>query len=29
VGRRRHNEYQLFDHITGQKNGPVLRFSPR
>jgi hypothetical protein len=29
AGRRRHNEYQLFDHITGQKNGPVLQFSPR
>lgn len=29
LGRHRHNEYQLFDHITGQKNGPFLQFSPR
>jgi len=28
-GRHRHNEYQLFDHVTGQKNGPFLQFSPR
>jgi cytochrome P450 len=28
-GRHRHNEYQLFDHVTGQKNGPFLQFSSR
>ncbi|KAL1836124.1 hypothetical protein VTJ49DRAFT_5549 [Mycothermus thermophilus] len=29
LGRHRPNEYQLWDHITGQKNGPVLQFMPR
>jgi cytochrome P450 len=29
LGRHRHNEYQLFDHVTGQKNGPFLQFSRR
>lgn len=29
VGRHRRNEYQLFDHVTGQKNGPVLQFRRR
>ncbi len=28
-GRHRDNEYQLFDHITGQKDGPFLQFSRR
>ncbi len=28
-GRHRHNEYQLFDYVTGQKNGPILQFSRR
>ncbi|PYI08343.1 cytochrome P450 [Aspergillus sclerotiicarbonarius CBS 121057] len=28
-GRHRENEYQLRDHITGQKDGPWLRFSRR
>ncbi|KAI0127098.1 cytochrome P450 3A31 [Xylariales sp. AK1849] len=28
-GRHRHNEYQLYDHVTSQKYGPFLRFSPR
>ncbi|KAL2132506.1 hypothetical protein VTI74DRAFT_3725 [Chaetomium olivicolor] len=29
LGRHRHHEYQLFDHVTGQKKGPFLQFSPR
>ncbi len=29
LGRHRENEYQLFDHVTGQKNGPFLQFSRR
>ncbi|GAQ47038.1 cytochrome P450 3A31 [Aspergillus niger] len=28
-GRHRENEYQLHEHITGQKHGPWLRFSRR
>ncbi|KAK2608925.1 hypothetical protein QQS21_002501 [Conoideocrella luteorostrata] len=28
-GRHRENEYQLRDHITGQKNGPWLQFTRR
>lgn len=28
-GRHRKNEYQLYDHIAGQKNGPWLQFSRR
>lgn len=28
-GRQRSNEYQLWDHITGQKQGPWLQFSKR
>ena len=29
LGRHRHHEYQLFDHVTGQKNGPFLQFRAR
>jgi cytochrome P450 len=29
LGRHRPNEYQLRDHITGQKDGPMLQFMPR
>lgn len=29
LGRHRSNEYQLFDHVTSQKDGPFLQFSPR
>jgi cytochrome P450 len=28
-GRHRSNEYQLYDHVTSQKFGPFLQFSPR
>lgn len=28
-GRHRANEFQLWDHITSSKEGPVLRFRPR
>ncbi|KAG9235155.1 cytochrome protein [Amylocarpus encephaloides] len=28
-GRHREKEYQLFDHITAAKNGPVIQFRPR
>lgn len=28
-GRHRENEYQLCDHLSGQKNGPWLRFTRR
>ncbi|KAK6076445.1 cytochrome P450 3A31 [Seiridium cupressi] len=28
-GRHRSNEYQLYDHVTCQKLGPFLQFSPR
>jgi hypothetical protein len=28
-GRHRENEYQLRDHITGQKQGPWLCFTRR
>ena len=28
-GRERSNEYQLWDHITGQKKGPWLQFARR
>ena len=28
-GRHRENEFQLFDHVTSQKKGPFLCFSPR
>lgn len=28
-GRHREDEYQLFDHVTSQKQGPWLCFSPR
>ncbi|TVY84954.1 Cytochrome P450 monooxygenase apf8 [Lachnellula suecica] len=28
-GRHRSNEYQLYDHIAGQKNGPWLQFAKR
>lgn len=28
-GRHRSNEYQLYDHVTCQKDGPFLQFSPR
>lgn len=28
-GRHRSHEYQLYDHVTCQKHGPFLQFSPR
>ncbi|ETS84534.1 hypothetical protein PFICI_02559 [Pestalotiopsis fici W106-1] len=28
-GRHRFNEFQLYDHVTCQKNGPWLQFAPR
>ncbi|KAK8091784.1 hypothetical protein PG997_002145 [Apiospora hydei] len=28
-GRHRPHEYQLYDHVTCQKHGPFLKFSPR
>lgn len=28
-GRHRQNEFQLWDHVTGQKHGPVLQFRKR
>jgi cytochrome P450 len=28
-GRHRKHEYQLYDHVTSQKKGPFLQFSPR
>ncbi|KAH6651497.1 cytochrome P450 3A31 [Truncatella angustata] len=28
-GRHRSNEFQLYDHVTCQKQGPFLQFSPR
>lgn len=28
-GRHRESEYQLFDHVTSQKEGPWLQFAPR
>ncbi|KAK8022508.1 cytochrome P450 [Apiospora rasikravindrae] len=29
LGRHRPHEYQLYDHVTCQKHGPFLQFSPR
>ncbi|KAL2255764.1 hypothetical protein VTK26DRAFT_2742 [Humicola hyalothermophila] len=26
LGRHRRNEYQVYNHVTGQKNGPILQF---